>query len=300
MIIYKNDEQVDLIRQSCKIVNDAIAEIARLIRPGITTMELNDRAEEYIRDHGAVPNFKNYEGFPFACCMSVNDAVVHGFPTNDELKDGDVISVDVGALKNKYHGDSAYTFAFADISDDIKKKKLTFIIKDIYDTSAESLGGKFDIIILKDVIEHIHDQSKLLERLKDFLNKDGIIFFGFPPWQMPFGGHQQLSQSSLSKIPYFHLFPRPVYKGILKLFKEKDHVVNDLLEIKDTGISIERFEKIVKKTNYKVVDKIHYLFNPIYEYKFNIKPKKQNKLVSKIPYLRDYFTTCVYYIIKSN
>ena len=186
------------------------------------------------------------------------------------------------------------------LSDDIEKGRLSFVIKDIYDTSVDSLGGKFDIIILKDVKEHIHGQSRLLARLKDFLNKDGIIFLGFPPWQMPFGGHQQLSQNSLSKIPYFHLFPRPIYKSILKLFKEKDHVVNDLLEIKDTGISIERFEKIVKKTNYKVVDKIHYLFNPIYEYKFNIKPKKQNKLVSKIPYLRDYFTTCVYYLIKSN
>lgn len=185
------------------------------------------------------------------------------------------------------------------LSDDIEKGMLSFVIKDIYDTSVESLGGKFDIIILKDVIEHIHGQAKLLTRLQYFLNPGGIIFFGFPPWQMPFGGHQQLSQSSLSKVPYFHLFPRAVYKGILKLFKEKEHVVNDLLEIKDTGISIERFEKIVIKTNYKVVDKIHYLFNPIYEYKFNIKPKKQNKLISKIPYLRNYFTTCVYYIIKS-
>jgi 2-polyprenyl-3-methyl-5-hydroxy-6-metoxy-1,4-benzoquinol methylase len=183
------------------------------------------------------------------------------------------------------------------LADEIEKGKLSFVIKDIYDTDVESLGGKFDIIILKDVIEHIHDQAKLLARLKDFLNKDGIIFFGFPPWQMPFGGHQQLSQSSLSKVPWFHLFPRTIYKGILKLFNEKDHVINELLEIKDTGISIERFEKIVKKTNYKVVDKIHYLFNPIYEYKFNIKPKKQNKLISGIPYIRDYFTTCVYYII---
>ncbi|MEO6948903.1 MAG: type I methionyl aminopeptidase [Ginsengibacter sp.] len=121
MIIYKNDEQVELIRQSCKLVNDAIAEVALLIRPGITTMELNDRAEEFIRDHGATPSFKNYEGFPYTCCMSVNDAVVHGFPTNIELKEGDVISVDVGAYKNKYHGDSAYTFAFADIAEDVKK-----------------------------------------------------------------------------------------------------------------------------------------------------------------------------------
>lgn len=121
MIIYKNDAQVELIRESCKIVNDAIAEAALMLRPGITTMQLNDRAEEYIRDHGAIPSFKNYEGFPFACCISVNDAVVHGFPTNDELKDGDVVSIDVGALKNKYHGDSAYTFAFAGISDQVKQ-----------------------------------------------------------------------------------------------------------------------------------------------------------------------------------
>ena len=186
------------------------------------------------------------------------------------------------------------------LANEIEKGQLSFVTKDIYDTDVETIGGGFDIIILKDVIEHIHDQEKLLSRLKDFLNDDGIIFFGFPPWQMPFGGHQQLSQTSLSKIPYFHLFPRPVYKGILKLFKEKDHIVNDLLEIKDTGISIERFEKIVKRTEYKIVDKIHYLINPIYEYKFNINPKTQNKLVSKIPFLRDFFTTCVYYIIKKN
>ena len=185
------------------------------------------------------------------------------------------------------------------LANEIENGKLSFVTKDIYDTHVETLGGKFDIIILKDVIEHIHDQEKLLSRLKDFLNRDGIIFFGFPPWQMPFGGHQQLSQSQLSKVPYFHLFPRPIYKSLLKLFKEKEHVINDLMEIKDTGISIERFETIVKKTGFKVVDKIHYLFNPIYEYKFNIKPRKQNKLISKIPFLRNFFTTCVYYIIKS-
>src|SRR6185437_15815742 len=106
--------------------------------------------------------------------------------------------------------------------------------------------------------------------------------------------------SSLSKIPYFHLFPHAIYKGILKLFKEPDHVVNDLLEIKDTGISIERFKKIVRKSNYQVIGKIDYLINPIYEYKFNLKPRKQNPFISKIPYVRDFVTTCVYYIIKGN
>ncbi|HEY5370289.1 MAG TPA: class I SAM-dependent methyltransferase [Hanamia sp.] len=184
------------------------------------------------------------------------------------------------------------------LEEDIRRGRISFVAKDIYDTNVEALGGKFDIIVLKDVIEHIHDQEKLLARLKDFLNPSGIIFFGFPPWQMPFGGHQQLSQTTLSKIPYFHLFPRTVYKGILKIFKEPEHVVNDLLEIKETGISIERFEKVVKRTGYNVVSKTHYLFNPIYEYKFNLKPKKQNSIISKIPYIRNFLTTCVYYIIE--
>lgn len=185
------------------------------------------------------------------------------------------------------------------LEDDIKEGKISFVAKNIYDSNVESLGGKFDIILLKDVIEHIHNQERLLGRLKDFLNPSGIIFFGFPPWQMPFGGHQQLCKNMLSKVPYFHLLPRGIYKSLLKLFKEPESVIPVLLEIKDTGISIERFEKIVKKTNYSIVDKIHYLFNPIYEYKFNLKPKKQNRLVAKIPYIRNYVTTCVYYIIKS-
>ena len=120
MIHYKNQREVELIRQSCILVNDTIAEIANLIKPGISTLALNDIAEEYIRDHGAIPSFKNYHGFPYACCISVNDAVVHGFPTKDELKEGDVISVDFGALKNGFHGDSAYTFALGEISEDVE------------------------------------------------------------------------------------------------------------------------------------------------------------------------------------
>jgi methionyl aminopeptidase len=121
MIYYKSNAEVELIRQSCILVNDAIAYVAALIKPGISTLELNDKADEYIMDHGAVPNFKNYHGFPYACCISVNDAVVHGFPTKDELKERDVISIDCGALKKGYHGDSAYTFALGEISEEVKQ-----------------------------------------------------------------------------------------------------------------------------------------------------------------------------------
>ena len=121
MIIYKTQEEVELIRQSCLLVNNAIAEVAKQIKPGVSSSYLNNIADQFIRDHQAIPSFKNYHGFPFACCMSVNDAVVHGFPTNDELREGDIISVDVGVLKNRFHGDSAYTLALGSISEDIKK-----------------------------------------------------------------------------------------------------------------------------------------------------------------------------------
>ena len=121
MANYKTSEEVELMRESALLVGDAIAEAARLIAPGVTTIQLNAAAENFIRDNNAIPSFKNYKGFPFATCISVNDAVVHGFPTNNVLKEGDVISVDVGVFKNGFHGDSAYTFAVGNVSDEIKQ-----------------------------------------------------------------------------------------------------------------------------------------------------------------------------------
>lgn len=181
------------------------------------------------------------------------------------------------------------------LGNEIDEKKITFIANDIYKVTEQESGGRFDLIIMKDVIEHIHDQKKLLQRLHDLLLLQGVIFFGFPPWQMPFGGHQQMCKSKLlSKLPYYHLLPKKLYKWILMKFNEP---AKDLLEIKDTGISIERFEKIVKQTNYRVINKTHYLINPIYKYKFGWKARKQLPILKSIPYIRDYFTTCVYYLI---
>lgn len=120
MIYYKTKEEVELIRESCMLVSETLAVIADMLKPGITTLDLDARAEEFISDHKAVPSFKNYKGFPFTCCISVNDAIVHGFPNKEEIVDGDVVSVDVGVFKNGYHGDSAYTFAIKDISEEIK------------------------------------------------------------------------------------------------------------------------------------------------------------------------------------
>jgi methionyl aminopeptidase len=121
MIHYKSNAEVELIRQSCQLANDSIAYVTALIRPGISTMELNDKADEFIRDHDGIPNFLNYHEYPYACCISVNDAVVHGFPTTTPLKEGDIISIDCGALKKGFHGDTAYTFALGEISAEVKQ-----------------------------------------------------------------------------------------------------------------------------------------------------------------------------------
>ena len=121
MISYKTSEEIELMRHSCLLVGDTIAEVAKLIKPGVSTLQLDTVAEQFIRSNGAVPSFKNYKGFPYASCISVNDAVVHGFPTNNVLKEGDVISVDIGVFKNGYHGDSAYTFAVGEVNNEVKQ-----------------------------------------------------------------------------------------------------------------------------------------------------------------------------------
>ena len=110
MIRIKTNEEVELIRESALLVSRTLAELASILKPGITTAQLDKRAEEFILSQEAIPSFKNYRGYPFATCISVNDAVVHGFPNNKELKEGDLVSIDVGVYKNGFHGDSAYTF----------------------------------------------------------------------------------------------------------------------------------------------------------------------------------------------
>jgi len=120
MISYKSKEEIELIRQSSLLVGKTLAEVAKLIRPGIKTKELDKVAETFIKDHKAKPAFKGYNGFPATLCISVNDVVVHGIPGDLELKDGDLVSVDCGTLLNGFYGDSAYSFAVGDVSEEKK------------------------------------------------------------------------------------------------------------------------------------------------------------------------------------
>ena len=121
MLYLKTDEEVGLLRESNMLVSKTLAQVASLIRPGITTLYLDKIAESFIRDNGAVPAFKGYGGFPNTLCTSVNDEVVHGIPSDYVLKEGDILSVDCGVILNGWYGDSAYTFAVGAIKDEIRR-----------------------------------------------------------------------------------------------------------------------------------------------------------------------------------
>ncbi|MCB0652519.1 MAG: type I methionyl aminopeptidase [Saprospiraceae bacterium] len=122
MIIYKTDDEIELIRESCLLVSKTLALVGSMIKPGMSGAQIDKAAEELILDHGAVPGFKGYGGFPATLCVSPNEQVVHGIPGKDQVfKDGDIVSVDCGVIMNGFYGDAAYTFALGDVSEEVMK-----------------------------------------------------------------------------------------------------------------------------------------------------------------------------------
>ncbi len=122
MIVLKTGRELSVMREACRISAGALQLVGKAIEPGVTTAELDKIAENYIRSKGAVPNFKNYQGYPATACISVNNEVIHGIPSKKRvIKQGDIVSVDLGALFNGYHGDNAATFACGDVSEEAKR-----------------------------------------------------------------------------------------------------------------------------------------------------------------------------------
>lgn len=119
MIYYKNAQEIELMRESALLVSKSLTEIAKILKPGITTLYIDKLIGEFINDNNAIPSFLHYNGYPFNSCISVNDVVVHGFPNNHELKEGDIVAVDVGVIKNGWHGDHAYTFMVGKPADEV-------------------------------------------------------------------------------------------------------------------------------------------------------------------------------------
>lgn len=120
-ILLKTDEEIEQLRKSANVLSQLLAEIAARIAPGVSTIALDRFAYEFIRDHGGTPAFLNYQGFPYSLCISVNDQVVHGFPSEYELKDGDIVSIDGGVNLNGFISDSAYTFGVGEISEEAQR-----------------------------------------------------------------------------------------------------------------------------------------------------------------------------------
>ena len=121
MMIYKTNEQVELMRQSALLVSKTLTEVAAFLKPGITTLSIDEMIGVFIKDHKGIPSFLNYRAYPFNSCISVNDVVVHGFPGKDELQEGDIITVDIGVILSGWHGDHAYTFAIGDPGEEVMK-----------------------------------------------------------------------------------------------------------------------------------------------------------------------------------
>ena len=140
MIYLKTNEEIELLRENNLLVSQALAEVGKHIKPGVTTKELNRIAEDFIRSHGAIPSFLGYEGYPASACISVNEQVVHGIPSDYVIKEGDIVSVDLGTFMKGFNGDSAYTFAVGEIADDVRQ--LLEVTKEaLYKGTAQAKAG---------------------------------------------------------------------------------------------------------------------------------------------------------------
>ncbi|MCB0661256.1 MAG: class I SAM-dependent methyltransferase [Saprospiraceae bacterium] len=231
------------------------------------------------------------------------------FPSDKTLRVLEVGCAEAGVLKafvEQGHqctgielSESRTTLARQFQAEAVASGELRFLNKNIYDIDGKKdLEYLFDLIILKDVIEHIPDQQRVLGKLKEFLAEDGKMFFGFPPWQMPFGGHQQICENKLLKaLPWYHLLPRGLYHSILKAAGEKPSRIEELLEIKDTGISIGQFEKYCRANDLSIFKSKYFFTNPIYHFKFGLPVIAFPNFLGKIPFIRNFYITASYYVV---
>ncbi len=171
-----------------------------------------------------------------------------------------------------------------------------FIHGDIHEYEDDS---HYQLIVMHDVIEHIADKHRLMLRLQELIADDGVLYVAFPAWRMPFGGHQQVARTKfVSRCPFIHLLPRKLFVWLLRQLGESRGVIEDFLNIRDTRMTIQGFEKLCHKTGYKVIKQRLYFINPHYEAKFGIKPRILWKGIAGVPYIRDYFTTSYHCILR--
>ena len=187
------------------------------------------------------------------------------------------------------------TQANLSFSDPYLKKE--FIAGDFFDMEEPGEQDKFDLILVHDVIEHVSEKDKFVKHIKKFLRNDGLVFWRFPAWQMPFGGHQQICKSRIcSSFPFLHLLPAKMYESVLRSFGESDNCIDELLDIKQCAVSIEHFEGLMRSNGLRIQNRCLWFINPHYEQKFGLKPRKLFSWLSRIGYLRNFFSTSCYFI----
>lgn len=169
-----------------------------------------------------------------------------------------------------------------------------FIAIDFFDFSTSS---RYQLILIHDVIEHISQKEEFFRRLHPLLAEGGIIFWGFPSWQMPFGGHQQICHNKLvSSLPFIHLCPDAFYRLLLKCFHETPSCIEELLDIKQCRMTIDAFEQLSLNYGYEIADRQLWFINPHYQQKFHLKPQKLHPILARLKYIRNFFSTSCFYI----
>lgn len=168
--------------------------------------------------------------------------------------------------------------------------------------SPETDDDRFDLVLVHDVIEHIEPpyKSSFVTHLKDFMRPGARIFFAFPAWQMPFGGHQQICRSKVSKLPYIHLLPVSLYRGLLSVNHEAEATIEELLSIKRAKMPVERFERLVRSCGLTVEDRSFWFINPHYKEKFGLRPRHEVWPFTKLPWIRNFYTTSAWYMCSNS
>ena len=182
------------------------------------------------------------------------------------------------------------------------KAKGTFLCCDFLKTEKpQNENERYDVILMHDVIEHIEPPFKeeFISHIRHFLKKNGIVFIGFPAWQMPFGGHQQISKGVVSKLPYVHLLPNPVYRMLIKISGNSTGCVKELMSIKRSKVTIEGFERLARNTGYDITKRTLWFINPHYKQKFHLKPLVLCPVLAHLPYIRNFYTTSAFYLLRT-
>ncbi|MEM9855787.1 MAG: type I methionyl aminopeptidase [Bacteroidota bacterium] len=245
MVKYKTREEVEIIKESAQILGKAHGEVAKHIKPGVTTLKLDTIAEEFIRDHGGLPSFKNFNGFPSSLCISLNENVVHGFPSEYELKEGDIISVDCGVFYKGFHSDSAYTYPIGQVSSEIEQL-LRVTKESLYKGIEKAVYGNrmgdvayaiqhyvegFGYGIVRELVGHgvgrdLHESPEVPnygKRGKGPILKDGLVIAIEP--MINLGSRKVVQEADGWTIRTADREPSAHYEHTVAVFKEKTEVL---------------------------------------------------------------------------